>query len=165
MPELWYSGDDSRRRIPEWAAAFVTLGASAAGRYFDDERLVVAVAAPTRAYAGTLAGVGAVAGANATLIRNRDALPQGRSKPTSTYSHHSAQERPSPSGAGRDQERRQRSSVSTTRATEPLIVISQRGFTQMYRKSGCRNISLRGRSLSCLLVGRLNVFEEEMTGR
>ena len=53
----------------------------------------------------------------------------------------------------------------TTRETEPLIVINQRGFTQMYRKSGCRNISLRGRSLSCLFVGRLNVFEEEMTGQ
>jgi hypothetical protein len=34
----------------------------------------------------------------------------------------------------------------------------------MFRKFGCRNISLHGRSLSCLFVGRLNVFEEEMRG-
>jgi hypothetical protein len=47
---------------------------------------------------------------------------------------------------------------------EPRIVINQKGFLQMYPRRGCRNISLHGRSLSCLFVGRINVFEQEMTG-
>jgi hypothetical protein len=162
MPELWHSGSHGHRRIPEWAVAFVRLGAAAAGTFLDGERLVAAVAAPTRAYAATLAGVGAV------TARTPMSFNGGTPSPEAIDAHFRvlASLRPGTtvtvrSGRTKNVGTFERIDYS---GDEPLVVISQKGFRQMYRKSGCRNISLRGRSLSCLFVGRINVFEEEMTG-
>jgi hypothetical protein len=163
LPELWYASGAGRRRLPAWAYSLVRLGATAAGEHREGERLVAAVATPTRAYAATLAGVGAVAVRNpmsfnpetpsaeaieaqfrvlCSLRRGTTVtVRSGKTKNVGTF------ERVDFSGA------------------EPLIVINQKGFLQMYRKEGCCNISLHGRSLSCLFVGRINIFEEEITGK
>jgi hypothetical protein len=169
LPQLWYVTAAGRRRLPAWASASVKVGAALAGAHREGERLVAAMAVPTRAYAATLAGVGAVT-ARSPMSFNPEApseeaidahfrillslrpgttvtVRSGRTKNVGTF------ERVDFSGS------------------EPLVVISQKGsrhqkeFRQMYKKSGCRNISLHGRSLSCLLVGRINIFEEEVTGR
>jgi hypothetical protein len=47
---------------------------------------------------------------------------------------------------------------------EPLVVIRQRNFVQKFPERGCHVVGIRGMSLSALLIGRLNVFEHEITG-
>lgn len=163
LPELWYAGTRARRRIPPWAEGFVRLGASAAGAFWDGERLVAAVAVPTRAYAATLAGVGAVA------ARTPPALDDGKPSAEVLENHFRLLSSLRPGTTVTVRSGRTKN-VGTFEGIEssgrgPLIVIKQKGFRQMFPKSGCHCISLHGRSLSCLFVGRVNVFEEEMTGK
>jgi hypothetical protein len=162
VPELWHASDHGRRRLPRWASGFVRLGASAAGAYQDGERLVAAVAAPTRGYAATLAGIGAVTARTPMSFNTEEPSPEvieahfkllTSLRPGTTVTVRSGKT----TNVGTFER------IDFTGA-EPLIVISQRGFTQMYGKFGCHNISPHGRSLNCLFVGRINLFEEETTG-
>jgi hypothetical protein len=160
--ELWYAGNRVRRRIPAWAEAFVRLGASAAGAFQDRERLVAAAAVPTRAYAATLVGVGAVA------ARTPAALDDEKPSTEALESHFRllSSLRPGTTVTVRSGRTKNVGTFEGVESSgrEPLVVIKQKGFRQMFPKSGCHNISLRGRSLSCLFVGRVNIFEAEMTG-
>jgi hypothetical protein len=141
----------------------VRLGASVAGAYQDSERLIAAVAAPTRAYAATLAGVGAV------TVRTPMTFNSERPSPEVVEAHFKqiASLRRGTTVTVRTGKTKNVGTFECVdfSGSEPVIVISQKGFTQKYAKFGCTNISVHGRSLSCLFVGRINVFEEEMAGR
>jgi hypothetical protein len=125
--------------------------------------LVSAVAAPTRAYAATLAGVGAVTALSPMSFSPEEASSEAIEahfrvlsslRPGTTVTVRS--------GRIKNVGTFERVDFS---GNEPFIVINQKGFVQMFRKQACRNISLHGRSLSCLFVGRINVLEEEITGQ
>lgn len=162
LPEFWYAGQHGRRRVPQWASGFIALGAAVAGAHQDGERLVAAVAAPTRAYAATLAGVGAV------TVRTPMSLKSEHTSPEALENHFRllASLRRGTTVTVRSGKTKNVGTFECVdfSGVEPVIVINQKGFTQKYAKFGCRNISLHGRSLSCLFVGRLNVFEEEIAG-
>jgi hypothetical protein len=163
VPDLWYAGGRrGRRRIPAWAEGFVRLGASAAGAFLDGERLVAAVAVPTRAYAATLVGIGAVA------ARTPPVLDQEQPSAEALEIHFRllCSLRPGTTVTVRSGRAKNVGTFEGLESSDhgPLIVIKQKGFRQKFPKAGCHNVSLHGRSLSCLLVGRINVFEEEVTG-
>jgi hypothetical protein len=162
LPELWYATATGRRRAPAWASALVALGAAAVGAYNDGERLIAALAAPTRAYAATLAGVGAVSA--------RSPLSAGHEEPSAgaIEAHFRLLSSLRP-GTTVTVQSVKKKNVGTFEGVsfsgpEPLIVINQKGFRQMYPKRSCQHISLHGQEFSCLFVGRINIFEEEMTG-
>jgi hypothetical protein len=163
LPELWYSGSHGRERVPSWASEFVRLGAEAAASYRGGERLVAAVAVPTRAFAATLSGVGAVA------ARTPAPLDDEQPSAEAIEAHFSllTSLRPGTTVTVRSGNSKNVGTIERvdTSGAEPVIVIRQKNFLQMYKKFGCQNISVHGRSLSCLFVGRINVFEEEMVGR
>src|SRR5207247_835901 len=57
----FYADGDMRKRVPAWGEAMVDLGSACAGaRRRTGERLIAAIAVPTRAYCAALAAVGAV---------------------------------------------------------------------------------------------------------
>lgn len=163
LPDLWYESYEGRRTVPAWAASLVQIGADAVGTLNESaERLVAAVAVPTRAYAASLVAVGAVS-ANQPLSFGRD---DPSPDVLDAHFRQLCSLRPGTTvtvGSGTGGSMR----VGTfervdMRDGEPVIVIRQRDFTQIIEKKGCHRIALRGRSLSCLLVGRINVFEEEI---
>lgn len=162
VPEIWYGGGDMRRRVPEWARGLIELGAATAGARNRDLRLVVAVVVPTRVYAATLAAVGAdslqrpvafnpSAPTTAELEQHFQQLRGLR--PGRTVTVGAAKLVGSFIGIDESGE-------------EPLVVIRQtklRCIQKMPLRS-CHLVGITGRSLSSLLIGRLNVFEIEITG-
>jgi hypothetical protein len=160
-PDLWFDTGDHRARVPEWATGFVELGHATARSRSPSSRLVVAVAVPTRAYASVLVAAGAVAadiGASHTLVPGEAELEehyqQLRSlRPGTTVT------------AGRNQAVAVFVGVDES-GTEPLIVLrdTRKDMIRKFPKRGCHLLSVRGRRLSALVVGRLNVLEREITG-
>jgi len=61
VADLWYADGRERKPLPEWARFFIRIGAAIGACGRSDDRLVVAIAAPTRAYAAAFAALGAVA--------------------------------------------------------------------------------------------------------
>lgn len=161
LPEVWSADAFGRRKAPAWARALIALGAAAAAARADNQRLVAALALPTRAYAATLVALGAVT-AHAPRsfnparptdeqleehfrllcgLRPGTTVTVGKAKLVGTFE-------------GVDESE-----------TEPMLLIQQRRFLQKIPKGICNQIAVRGRSLSALLVGRINIFDEEIRGK
>jgi hypothetical protein len=165
LPELWYSLHGRRNRLPAWAVSLVRLGAEAvrSARTENGERLIAAIAVPTRAYAATLAAVGAVAASEPL-----SAMPGGYSiEALEAHFRQLAVLRPGTtvtvSSASGGVARVGTFAGVEENSGEPVLVIQQRDFTQKIEKRSCYRVTVRGRSLACVLVGRANVLEEEIT--
>ena len=139
LPALWHVASPGKRRIPAWASSFIRLGAAAASARCDGERLVAAVAAPTRSYAATLAGVGAVT-ARAPMSFSSE---QPSTEAIEAHFRLLSSLRPGTTVTVRTGRTKNVGTFERVdfSGDEPLIVISQKGFVQKYRKFGCRNIS------------------------
>jgi hypothetical protein len=141
----------------------VDLGAACAsgGRLSTGERLIAALAVPTRAYCAVLAAVGAagvpepplsneIKGAQALEAHFRDLSALRPGTPVTV-------------GQGAAVAVGKFERVDETGA-EPTLVIQQRDYVQMIPKRSCDRIRARGRYFNALLVGRISVLEAEARG-
>lgn len=61
LADLYFQDEGDWRPLPDWGTFFIRLGSLVAEFSAADERIIIGVAVPTRAFAATLVGVGAVA--------------------------------------------------------------------------------------------------------
>jgi hypothetical protein len=159
---LWYADETARKPVPVWAEEMVDLGSACAGqRRSTGERLIAAIAVPTRAYCAALAAVGAVEvpePASPGVINGAEAVD--------AHFQSLAALRP-----GAAVTVRQGSAVTVGQfegidetGEEPMIVIRQPKFIQRIPKRSSHLIRARGRYFGCLLVGRINILEAEICG-
>jgi hypothetical protein len=161
LPQIWSADGFGRKKLPAWGGDLLRLGAAAAVASADDQRLVAALAVPTRAYAATLVALGAVA-AHAPRSFNP-------TRPTDEQLEHHFQHlctlRPGATVTVGQAKRVGTFEGVDESEAEPLLLIRQRNFLQKIPKRSCNQIAVKGRSLSALLIGRINIFEEEILGR
>jgi hypothetical protein len=161
LPDVWSADAFGRRKAPAWARALIAFGAATAAARADNQRLVAALALPTRAYAATLVALGVVTAqaprsfnpARPTDeqledhfrllcgLRPGSTVTVGKAKLVGTFK-------------GVDES-----------GAEPMLLIQQRSFLQKIPQRMCNQVAAQGRSLSTLLIGRINIFDEEIRGK
>ena len=157
---LWYEAGALRKPVPSWAETMIDLGAACAGSgRSTGERLIAAIAVPTREYCAVMAAVGAVGVPEPVTSREivgADAI-DAHFRSLSGLRHGAAVT----VGRGSGVSVGKFEGVDASGA-EPMVVIRQPKFVQRIPKRSCDLIRPRGRYFGSLLVGRINVLEAEI---
>ena len=67
-PDLYFREREHWAPVPEWGRLFLSLGVCVGGADLGEDRVVVGIAAPTRAYIAALASCGVVIGRSVLVI-------------------------------------------------------------------------------------------------